>query len=197
VLGSAVKPFGRHLNFGVDPATQMMISWQVSATVTRPFVRLGRRPDPRRRRAERHHRSAAHRAPAVHLHRVRRRERQLRRGGQQQPDRRPEPRVPPARRGHLLRRRRRSGTDHRQLRRPDLGLVLRPERARRRAGAGADRVGQPRHGGVVLPDGGEEARFTFPATGQSSAPGPTPGATATSGSSHWTPTTSPTPSRRT
>jgi hypothetical protein len=45
VSGAFVTPFGRHLAFGADPRTQMRISWQVPAAVSRPYVRVGLRPD--------------------------------------------------------------------------------------------------------------------------------------------------------
>jgi hypothetical protein len=42
--GSAVKPFGRHIGFGADPCTQMLVSWQTSSAVKKPFIRLGLLP---------------------------------------------------------------------------------------------------------------------------------------------------------
>ncbi|WP_020664622.1 purple acid phosphatase family protein [Amycolatopsis benzoatilytica] len=42
--GSAVRPFGRHLAFGADPSRQVVVSWQVPAAVTAPFVRIGLSP---------------------------------------------------------------------------------------------------------------------------------------------------------
>ncbi len=42
--GVAVAPFGRHLSFGADPATEFSISWQTPVAVRKPFVRLGRAP---------------------------------------------------------------------------------------------------------------------------------------------------------
>jgi hypothetical protein len=44
VNGSAVRPFGRHLAFGADPSRQVVVSWQVPAAVTAPFIRLGLSP---------------------------------------------------------------------------------------------------------------------------------------------------------
>ncbi len=44
VAGSAVRPFGRHLAYGADPSQQVVVSWQVPAAVTAPFVRIGRVP---------------------------------------------------------------------------------------------------------------------------------------------------------
>ncbi|NBE54956.1 purple acid phosphatase family protein [Streptomyces boluensis] len=44
VDGSLVAPFGRHLAFGADPATQMRISWQVPFAVKQPYVRIGTAP---------------------------------------------------------------------------------------------------------------------------------------------------------
>jgi hypothetical protein len=44
VPGSAVQPFGRHVSFGEDPATQINISWQVPVQVSKPFVRIGTDP---------------------------------------------------------------------------------------------------------------------------------------------------------
>ncbi|MFF4550307.1 purple acid phosphatase family protein [Streptomyces sp. NPDC001435] len=52
VRGSAIRPFGRHLAFGSDPQTRMRISWQVPFAVTKPFVRVGPRPDDLGRRIE-------------------------------------------------------------------------------------------------------------------------------------------------
>ncbi|MFH8586803.1 purple acid phosphatase family protein [Streptomyces celluloflavus] len=42
--GSALRPFGRHINFGADPARQMVVSWQVPAAVADPFIRIGLNP---------------------------------------------------------------------------------------------------------------------------------------------------------
>ncbi|HEY3873176.1 MAG TPA: metallophosphoesterase family protein [Actinocrinis sp.] len=42
--GATVIPFGRHIAFGADPTSQISVTWQVPATVTRPFVRIGRSP---------------------------------------------------------------------------------------------------------------------------------------------------------
>src|ERR1700683_5178736 len=39
--GATVSPFGRHISYGLDPTSQMNITWQVGAPVTRPFVRIG------------------------------------------------------------------------------------------------------------------------------------------------------------
>lgn len=39
-----MPPFGRHLAFGADPATQMSAGWQVAAPVDKPFVRVGSSP---------------------------------------------------------------------------------------------------------------------------------------------------------
>ncbi|GAB3892193.1 metallophosphoesterase [Kibdelosporangium lantanae] len=44
VAGSAVRPFGRHLAFGADASRQVVVSWQVPAAVTAPFVRIGLAP---------------------------------------------------------------------------------------------------------------------------------------------------------
>jgi hypothetical protein len=44
VNGSMVRPFGRHLAFGADPSQQVVVSWQVPAAVTAPFIRLGVSP---------------------------------------------------------------------------------------------------------------------------------------------------------
>jgi Calcineurin-like phosphoesterase/Purple acid Phosphatase, N-terminal domain len=43
-VGSAVIPFARHVAFGADPATSLSVTWQVSAPVSRPFVRIGHSP---------------------------------------------------------------------------------------------------------------------------------------------------------
>lgn len=42
--GSSLAPFGRHLAYGADPTTQMSVTWQVAAPVTRPFIRVGGSP---------------------------------------------------------------------------------------------------------------------------------------------------------
>ncbi|WP_037309796.1 purple acid phosphatase family protein [Amycolatopsis orientalis] len=42
--GSALRPFGRHIAFGADPAQQVVVSWQVPAAVTAPFIRIGTVP---------------------------------------------------------------------------------------------------------------------------------------------------------
>ncbi|MEU7317797.1 metallophosphoesterase family protein [Streptomyces sp. NPDC007083] len=44
VDGGLVAPFGRHLAFGADPASQMRISWQVPLPVRRPYLRVGTAP---------------------------------------------------------------------------------------------------------------------------------------------------------
>ncbi|MEU6114798.1 metallophosphoesterase family protein [Streptomyces sp. NPDC047117] len=44
VDGSMVAPFGRHLQFGADPKTQMRVSWQVPFAVKRPYLRVGLKP---------------------------------------------------------------------------------------------------------------------------------------------------------
>ncbi|MEV6606567.1 metallophosphoesterase family protein [Kutzneria sp. NPDC051319] len=44
VSGSAVRPFGRHIAFGADPSQQVVVSWQVPAAVTAPFIRIGTSP---------------------------------------------------------------------------------------------------------------------------------------------------------
>ncbi len=44
VSGSALRPFGRHLAFGADPSQQVVVSWQVPAAVTGPFIRIGTSP---------------------------------------------------------------------------------------------------------------------------------------------------------
>jgi hypothetical protein len=44
VTGSAVAPYGRHINFGADPTSQMIVSWQVRSPVTAPFLRLATYP---------------------------------------------------------------------------------------------------------------------------------------------------------
>ncbi len=42
--GSYVAPFGRHIAYGADPTTQMAVGWQVPASVTNPFIRIGNSP---------------------------------------------------------------------------------------------------------------------------------------------------------
>ena len=42
--GSALPPFGRHVAYGADPATQVSVAWQVAAPVRDPFVRVGTSP---------------------------------------------------------------------------------------------------------------------------------------------------------
>jgi Calcineurin-like phosphoesterase/Purple acid Phosphatase, N-terminal domain len=42
--GSAVAPFARHINFGADPTSQVSVTWQVPAPVSRPFIRIGESP---------------------------------------------------------------------------------------------------------------------------------------------------------
>lgn len=44
VNGSALRPFGRHLAFGADPARQLVVSWQVPANVPTPYLRIGTKP---------------------------------------------------------------------------------------------------------------------------------------------------------
>ncbi|WRZ96109.1 metallophosphoesterase family protein [Streptomyces sp. NBC_01007] len=44
VDGALVAPFGRHLAFGNDPRTEMTVSWQVPAAVSRPYIRIGAHP---------------------------------------------------------------------------------------------------------------------------------------------------------
>ncbi|HTI21365.1 MAG TPA: metallophosphoesterase family protein, partial [Kutzneria sp.] len=44
VSGSSVRPFGRHIAFGADPSQQVVVSWQVPAAVTAPFIRIGTSP---------------------------------------------------------------------------------------------------------------------------------------------------------
>ncbi|EME55233.1 purple acid phosphatase family protein [Amycolatopsis decaplanina] len=44
VAGSALRPFGRHIAYGSDPSQQVVVSWQVPAAVTAPFVRIGTVP---------------------------------------------------------------------------------------------------------------------------------------------------------
>ncbi|GGJ87549.1 hypothetical protein GCM10010123_16430 [Pilimelia anulata] len=39
--GARITPFGRHLGYGADPATQMRVTWQVPQSVDRPVLRLG------------------------------------------------------------------------------------------------------------------------------------------------------------
>jgi 3',5'-cyclic AMP phosphodiesterase CpdA len=41
VAGSTLRPFGRHLAYGQDPATQVVVSWQAPANVTAPYLRFG------------------------------------------------------------------------------------------------------------------------------------------------------------
>ena len=42
--GSAVPPYGAHIAFGADPATQMSVTWQVASPVDSPFLRVGSSP---------------------------------------------------------------------------------------------------------------------------------------------------------
>jgi len=42
--GSSVVPFGRHVAYGADPATSLSVTWQVTAPVDNPFVRIGHSP---------------------------------------------------------------------------------------------------------------------------------------------------------
>ena len=95
-----------------------------------------------------HHRAA--RTRAVYLHGLRRSGRQPRRGEFGGAGQRPEPGLPPARRGHLLCGIRRPRPDHRRLRPAGLGLVLHRARAGGRACALAGRSRQSRAGGLVL-----------------------------------------------
>ncbi|MCT2592618.1 metallophosphoesterase family protein [Streptomyces sp. N2-109] len=44
VDGSLAAPFGRHLAFGADPKTQMVVSWQVPFAVRKPYLRVGTEP---------------------------------------------------------------------------------------------------------------------------------------------------------
>ncbi|MEU6273649.1 metallophosphoesterase family protein [Streptomyces populi] len=44
VDGALVAPFGRHLAFGNDPRTEMTVSWQVPAAVSKPYIRIGAHP---------------------------------------------------------------------------------------------------------------------------------------------------------
>jgi hypothetical protein len=39
-----LAPFGRHLAFGADPATQMSVGWQVAGPVSDAFIRIGETP---------------------------------------------------------------------------------------------------------------------------------------------------------
>src|SRR3954469_17926229 len=39
VPGSALRPFGRHLAYGADSATQVVVTWQTPAKVTAPYLR--------------------------------------------------------------------------------------------------------------------------------------------------------------
>src|SRR5580692_3845829 len=86
----------------------------------------------------------------VHLHRVRRHGRELRRGRQHQPDPRPEPRVPPARRRHLLRRVRWRRPGHRLLRPAPVGFLVHAGGERRRDHPVERGRRQPRDGALVL-----------------------------------------------
>ena len=40
----SVPPFGRHIAFGGDPASQISVAWQVPAQVSNPFIRVGTTP---------------------------------------------------------------------------------------------------------------------------------------------------------
>ena len=42
--GSSVPPFGRHIAYGRDPASQISVAWQVPAQVSNPFIRVGTTP---------------------------------------------------------------------------------------------------------------------------------------------------------
>jgi len=44
VDGAFVAPFGRHLAYGADPKTEMTVSWQVPAAVSKPYIRIGAHP---------------------------------------------------------------------------------------------------------------------------------------------------------
>ncbi|WP_405927535.1 purple acid phosphatase family protein [Streptomyces sp. NBC_00035] len=44
VDGALVAPFGRHLAYGTDPKTEMTVSWQVPAAVSKPYIRIGAHP---------------------------------------------------------------------------------------------------------------------------------------------------------
>jgi hypothetical protein len=44
VPGASVQPFGRHIAFGQDPATEISVAWQVPVPVNKPFVRIGTDP---------------------------------------------------------------------------------------------------------------------------------------------------------
>ena len=44
ISGSAVPPFGRHLAYGSDPASQISVAWQVPVQVSDPFIRVGTTP---------------------------------------------------------------------------------------------------------------------------------------------------------
>ncbi|MFD4522336.1 purple acid phosphatase family protein [Streptomyces sp. NPDC058470] len=44
VDGALVAPFGRHLAYGADPKTEMTVSWQVPAAVSKPYIRIGAHP---------------------------------------------------------------------------------------------------------------------------------------------------------
>ena len=43
--GHALPPFGRHIAYGADPTAQIAVAWQVPASVTNPFIRVGLSPD--------------------------------------------------------------------------------------------------------------------------------------------------------
>lgn len=41
---STAAPFGEHIAFGADPATEMSVAWQVRDAVSKPFLRIGTSP---------------------------------------------------------------------------------------------------------------------------------------------------------
>ena len=160
----------------------------------RPHVLLRDRPRRLRRQREEprddagqfHHRDQSPRA--VHLHRLRRPGRHLRRGADRQPRAGPAARVPPGRGRHLLRRGARQRPDHGRVRPARVGRLLQPDLSGGLGRAVAGLRGQPRDGGLVL--AGRLRRHVrplrLPAGGR---PRTTPSRTATSPSSPWTPTT--------
>ncbi|MBP2478658.1 3',5'-cyclic AMP phosphodiesterase CpdA [Crossiella equi] len=44
VAGAALRPFGRHLAFGADSSRSVVVSWQVPAQVSAPYLRFGTSP---------------------------------------------------------------------------------------------------------------------------------------------------------
>jgi Purple acid Phosphatase, N-terminal domain/Calcineurin-like phosphoesterase len=42
--GSYLPPFGKHIAFGSDPASQMSVAWQTAGPVNSPFIRIGQSP---------------------------------------------------------------------------------------------------------------------------------------------------------